>query len=232
MSQVTVVIPLRGVHGGKSRLASLLNPVQRANAIAAMADHVLEAVLASGVAATVLVVTREVDMRRHLRIAPGQVDYILQPDEVVGLNGAIDLGRRRALEGAASRMMVLLADLPCLSAHDVRAFAESDADVSIGTDEAHTGTNALLLNSRSVMTGFQFHFGANSRFHHQVEAARRGLVFETAVLDGIARDLDTPEDWAMLTGDEVHRLVAPRSPGIPVSSIVTDQESAAILEHA
>ncbi|MBA3274151.1 MAG: 2-phospho-L-lactate guanylyltransferase [Chloroflexia bacterium] len=234
MTRTSVVIPIRGLHGGKSRLSTLLNPSERAMLIASMATGVIDAVKESEVAESILVVSREPDLFHHLGASTRDVTLLLQSDQSIGLNQAIDLGRRAALERDAERMLILSADMPLLTARAVSKFLRQDAttDVVLGTDGAGLGTNALVLQGRTVISRFTFHFGVDSRRLHREEAGRIGASYRERCTREIALDLDTPDDWTMLSEEMRRQLliptIAPRQPSIGAARTAP----VAVLERA
>lgn len=200
MTSTTVVIPIRGLRDGKSRLAPHLEPSQRTAVVRGMASRVITAVAASGVADATLVVSGQPDLLDDLPIGSPHVDLLVQPWDAIGLNSALDLGRDEALARNAERLLILSADLPLLTARSVREFVDmaGPAEVVVGVDRTMTGTNALLLRGHCAMSRFAFQFGLGSRRLHRQEAERIGLDPVERHLREIALDLDTPDDWALL----------------------------------
>ncbi len=196
MSDLAVVIPVRGLFHGKSRLAPLLDPDERSRIVAAMANRVLRAVLRFAPGSRVIVVTRDRDTRWLL--TDPRVEIVTQPDTSWGLNAALDVGRAVAVNGNSQRVMMLPADLPLLTPDDLVALVASPIEVTIATDRAGTGTNALLLTGRTAIETFPFHFGDGSRRLHEEGALALGLHSTTVSLPGLQDDLDTPDDWATL----------------------------------
>ncbi len=211
MTRTSVVIPVRGLHGGKSRLSPELHADERSVLIASMATQVIDAVTESGVADSIVVVSREADLLQHLRNAGDRTRLLHQTAHSIGLNAAIDLGRRDALDHHAERVLVLSADLPLLTPAAVTAFVTTDdrIDVLLVTDRAGRGTNALLLRGAGPMSRFRFQFGRESRRLHRAEAARLGVQYLESTIAEFAHDLDTPDDWAMLNGEMRQRLLVP-----------------------
>lgn len=212
MRQFIVIIPIRGLHGGKSRLARQLHADQRADLIASMAAQVIGAVADSGIADAIVVVSREVDLLQQLPVGVERTHLLHQPDHSIGLIAAIDLGRRDAIRRQANNLLVLSADLPLVTPSAVAMFARraEGIDVSLVSDRAGLGTNALLLQGESTVARFGFHFGRDSRNVHRAEALRLGFGHAEQVIDEIALDLDTPDDWAMLNGELRQHLLIPR----------------------
>ena len=212
MTRTSVVIPIRGLHGGKSRLAGQLHADQRSALIASMATRVICAVADAGVADSIVIVSREADLLHHLPVGEVRTHLVHQPDHSIGLNAAIDLGRREAMRWQAESMLVLSADLPELTSSAVALFVRrvAGAAVAVVADRAGLGTNALLLRGASALARFGFHFGHDSRRLHRAESLRLGLDHAEQAIPEIALDLDTPDDWAMLNGDVRHHLLIPR----------------------
>lgn len=213
MTRTSVVIPIRGLHGGKSRLASRLDAEERAALIAAMANQVIAAVTDSGIARSIVVVSREDDLLQQLRVGGKRVALLHQPAHSIGLNAAIDLGRRDAVNRNADRLLVLSADLPLLTAASVVGLARAgdSAGVTLVTDRAGLGTNALMLRGDVAIRRFPFHFGRESRRVHKEAAAHLNVSHFEQVIPEIALDLDTPDDWAMLNEEIRRHLLIPRT---------------------
>jgi 2-phospho-L-lactate guanylyltransferase len=199
-----------------------------------MSRHVIDAVVASAVAESILVVTREPDLLSHIQREQQGVALLHQPGHALGLNAAIDLGRREALARSADRLLVLSADLPLLTSGAVLGFVSdaAAANVVLGTDAAGVGTNALLLAGEPVMSHFAFHFGLDSRRRHRHEAERLGATWRDRCVREIARDLDTPEDWGMLSGEIRHSLLVGRAGGHRPPPGVATPDPVAYLERA
>ncbi len=234
MTRTSAIIPVRGLHGGKSRLAAELHDDERMVLIAAMANRVIGAVTESSIAESIVIVSREADLLRNLRISGNRIRLVHQPAHSIGLNAAIDLGRRDALAREAERVLVLSADLPLLTPAAVVEFAAVDerAGVSVVTDRAGLGTNALLLRGTGTIARFSFRFGRDSRRLHRDEAARLGATYIERAISEIALDLDTPDDWAMLNGEMRQHLLIPRTTFHHSPFGAAGIDPAAILERA
>ncbi|MBA2343789.1 MAG: 2-phospho-L-lactate guanylyltransferase, partial [Rubrobacter sp.] len=121
---------------------------------------------------------------------------LMQEDS--GLNPALEQGRRWAMKGGASDLLVLPADLPLLEPDDVRALldeAEDRQPVSISPDGEGSGTNALLLRPPDALP---FLFGLDSFTRHIQAAEERDLGVRIVERTGLAFDLDTAGDLARL----------------------------------
>jgi 2-phospho-L-lactate guanylyltransferase len=111
-----------------------------------------------------------------------------------GLNPALHAALVQALQGGASRMIVLFADLPLLTSQDIELLAVAPAGtIAMAPDRHGTGTNALSLPLPQAR-GFTFGFGPDSFAKHHAEADRLEIRIEEVHSQGLARDVDMPED--------------------------------------
>lgn len=206
MSGGTVVlVPIRSLTGGKTRLAGALNPEARAALTRNMLTRVVGAALASGVVETVLVISPDPAVLHLAASLNDRVVAVEQDPRAEGLNGAIEQGRSWATAYRAGAFLVLFGDLPLIDADDVKNLVRRDAPVVIAPDRHGAGTNALLLRIGTFERGqepFQFGFGVGSYAHHVDEAHRLGLDVAVSLTPGTALDLDTPDDLAAIFGED------------------------------
>lgn len=204
MSGGTVVlIPIRSLTGGKTRLAGALTPDERASLTRSMLTRVARAAIDSGAVETVLVISPDPAVLRLASDLHERVVALEQRPGVFGLNAAIDQGRDWATAHRAGAFLVLFGDLPLIDADDVRHLVRRDAPVVIAPDRHGAGTNALLLRFGAVdrdLEPFRFGFGVGSYAHHVDEAHRLGLDVAVSLTPGTALDLDTPDDLAAVFG--------------------------------
>jgi 2-phospho-L-lactate guanylyltransferase len=232
VTNTIAIVPVRGLNGGKSRLSPLLDDAERATLIASMARHVVAQVLESSVSSRILLVTRERDLLAMLDMDSPMVEPVLQRHAADGLNAAIDLGRRVGIGHAADRLIVLSGDLPLLQPSELVDACSSTAEVTIAPDRLGTGTNAIVLQGSPALDRYRFHFGELSRGKHMAEAERLGLSATEIRLPGIASDLDTPEDWHMLSVETRQRLITPSAFTRLFALDAIGTNPMAILEHA
>ncbi|MGI9254763.1 MAG: 2-phospho-L-lactate guanylyltransferase [Thermomicrobiales bacterium] len=192
--RLALVVPVRSLSGGKTRLGPDATPELRAALTARMLRHVLAAAVESGSASDILLVSPDPDALAVAREFGPAVTAVVQPVEQQGLNPAIDIGRAAAIAGGANAMMVLFADLPLLQADDVRAIASPTAPLVLAPDRNGTGTNGLRLDLTGPGRDFPFRFGEGSAAAHRAEAAALGLETATVRTPGTTFDLDTPSD--------------------------------------
>jgi 2-phospho-L-lactate guanylyltransferase len=208
--RIVVVIPIRSLRNGKTRLAPVLGPDARAALLRAAAGRVVEATVASGIAESILVVSPDAEALAWAAARGAAVVPLAQPAHHPGLNGSIEAGREWALARGADAILSLFGDLPLLAADDLVSLAAHPEEVVLGADRRGEGTNALLLRLSGRGAEFHFAFGEGSLARHLAEAHRLGLDAAVHEAAGTAFDLDTPVDW----GDYLDLADAPE-PGAP-----------------
>lgn len=191
---LTAIIPLRNREGGKTRLAESFTPVQRECLVRAMAETVLDAVLDSGVVSQIVLVTRDPVFAQEVIGSRTGVRIVHQPARFPGLSGALDFGRESA---TSTSILILFADLPMITADDIRSVAASESRVVLLPDRHQDGTNGVLVR-HDPDAEFQFRFGESSFSKHLLETDR--LWWDRSVIErnGTATDLDTVTDWLEL----------------------------------
>ena len=184
---VRALVPVRS--GGKSRLAGVLDPIDRDRLVQLMLENVIRALKESGVIASACVLCDDA------RFVPVGCEWT--GDSGFGLNAALKAAVQRIVRRECTdRLLIVAADLPFVSAEDVRQLVAGDSDaVVIASDAAGTGTNAMLLAPPDVI-GPQF--GVGSCGVHLAAALRAGVHGTARVLEGFAYDIDEPRDLSRL----------------------------------
>jgi len=195
MERCWVVIPLKAGAACKTRLADVLDAPARAALAAALAAHVVAvAAEAAGLAHVRLLGLGRDALPRDLAVLE---------DPGGGLNAALASARRAALRAGADRVLFLMADLPFVTADDVRMLLDTAPGVvAIAPDSAGQGTNTLSLPLPQAMD-FGLHYGPASFSKHRAEAARLGLPAVSVRTPGLGFDIDEPADlarWRTETG--------------------------------
>jgi 2-phospho-L-lactate guanylyltransferase len=173
----TAVVPFKGRDQRKTRLRSRLSAEQ----CQLLTDNLFEHLVA---------VLSEV---------PGLSDIALLSDvRPIGWKGQFISDEGRGLNGELSalvislrptRLVVVHADLPLVSADDIAVLvAEDSYPCAIAPDRNGTGTNALALTRPR---GFHFAFGQGS-FAKHLDAAKGGARIVSRL--GLGLDIDTEED--------------------------------------
>jgi 2-phospho-L-lactate guanylyltransferase len=193
-----VVLPVRGIAEGKSRLAAALDAEARAQLNRQLLAHTLNALAEwRGDLSRCVVVS---SCRETLATA-GRVGAVALDEGPAarGLNAAAAHGAVYAGSRDARQALVLACDLPYLNADALTALAqaaESARHMVIAPDRHGTGTNALLA---SVEESSEFRFGERSCAAHLALAAERGWRAALCRRPELEFDLDTAEDLARWT---------------------------------
>ena len=211
MSAVTAVVPLRGSHGSKTRLAGMLTATARSALVAALARHVVGTLVETDAVSRILVVTEDPVFARS--VVPGaarRVHVLQQPPACTGLNAAVGFATQTALAEGAHRLLVVHADLAALTTDDVVALLAQSSAITLAPDRPRGGTNALVLSA--AVSAFTFRFGTDSFRAHHDEATKLGVEPAVVLRAGTVHDLDTVDDWTALP-PRVRRRLADAVPG-------------------
>ena len=183
------VVPIKKLEDAKSRLAERLTPPERRCLVLNLLRHVLMALQESSLVHEIIVVTPDPGVLREVELLGA--NGILQTG--VGLNAAIRLGREHALRCEATTMLVLLPDLPLLTATDIDALvgAADEGMVILAPDRHGSGTNAIVLHPPDAIDPA---FGINSLCTHRAAAREKRLLLREHQSIGTGFDLDTGAD--------------------------------------
>ena len=181
-----VVIPAKNPAEAKGRLAATVAADRRRDLALAMLKRALKAAGEAGASGGIVVVGS---------LPPGLSDsavVIAEPGG--GLNAAVTHARTVIAQRGGSRIVTLAADLPSVTADDVRALCQLPAGiVGLAPDHHGTGTNALSLPLPEALD-FAYAYGPGSCARHLAEARRLGLDCRLIETPGLARDIDEPAD--------------------------------------
>jgi 2-phospho-L-lactate guanylyltransferase len=201
LAPLHVVVPVRGLHDGKSRLAQAFSPRERERLIAGLLRRTLDVLSAWPPAAAVHVVSRDPELLRAAVTSGASAVAESAPD----LNAALRDGRRAALAMGARALLCLPADLPVLTVEALdRLLDAADAALAAGAGrpvaviapaDAGGGTNALLLAPPDAI---ELAFGPASLAAHLRAAAEAEASVQLVVEPGLGFDLDTPTDLVRL----------------------------------
>lgn len=113
-----------------------------------------------------------------------------------GINGAADIAAGWA--HGASSLLIVHADIPTLVDAEISALLEqSMLNAVVIAESIDGGTNALLVTPPDAIA---FRFGRGSAAAHEAEARNTGVSSVRMMLRFLSRDLDTPDDFADLSG--------------------------------
>ena len=177
-----VVVPVRGFLNGKQRLGVLLDPKERAELLAGMADRVAAA---AGVRPVAVVTSAPevMEWANHRRLVvlpdPGRLDDAAH----AGVAWARALG--------LDRVVIAHADLPF--AEDLGVVTADGARPVTVVVPCHRDDGTPVL-SVPVAADFRFSYGPGSFRRHAAEARRLGLGWRVVRDPRLSRDVDRPED--------------------------------------
>ena len=205
MDPTVALVPLRAPGEGKSRLAAVLDPEQRAALAVAMLADVTAAVTAAGLDEVIVVAGGSRGAAAGVALG---LPVLLDPPGCRGLDDALAAATRRV--GTHRDLLVVAADLPRLRPGDVLAVLEPDVEVVIAPTAAG-GTGALLRRPAAVIGTA---FGPGSAVAHRALALAAGARVAHVDRDGIHHDVDTFTDLAALHHVELGAHTAAVLPGL------------------
>jgi 2-phospho-L-lactate guanylyltransferase len=200
LSSVHVVVPLRGIESGKSRLGQALDAEEREALVLGLLGRTLDVLAAWPQAQRVYLVTGDADTADLARRAQPTLTILNEPRDG-GLNGALRAARDAAVDLGATAVLMLPADLPLLDvtaldrlldgADAALAAGNGHALVVVAPADARGGTNALLVSPPNLI---EPSFGESSLAAHLLAASRADATVQLVIDPALGFDLDTPDD--------------------------------------
>lgn len=196
MTETGVVIPFKGA-SRKTRLSTVLSQARRKEFTLLMLGEVLDAVAGTGLVAACYVVSPD---QNALELARSRGANAVKEAANRGVDTAVTRGMRAA---GAEEILVIPADLPLLSSHDLEramALKSEAADVVISPSQAFDGTNLLFFSNAKPI---RLSYDRDSFWNHLENAAlmKRSLAVYTGM--GVLFDVDTARDLWKLAGAEI-----------------------------
>lgn len=190
---IWAIIPVKPLLMSKSRLAQVLSAEARAELMREFLTRMLAELQQVSELAQILLVSSDPTVAAVTR----RFGVLLLAEErPLGLNTAVTQASHQAAAHGAAGVLILPADLPFLTAVDVRhLLAQRTGDAPmlvICSDNRGSGTNALFL---SPPAPFTFQYGPGSFQKHLHEGGRRQMVCQVVQRPGMQFDLDTENDW-------------------------------------
>ncbi|MCI0519921.1 MAG: 2-phospho-L-lactate guanylyltransferase [Chloroflexi bacterium] len=185
------IVPVKPLRRGKSRLAGVLSEDERAGLNSQLLAHTVKTLTSMREIEHVLVISRDPEA---LAIARECGARTVQENGAPQLNVALARATIVAQNYTTRGVLIVPADLPLLTAEDVRAMlerAKSPPVVVVAPDRRRQGTNALLVNPIGLI---EYEFGPGSFDRHCQRAAKAGARLEICELPSLALDVDLPED--------------------------------------
>jgi 2-phospho-L-lactate/phosphoenolpyruvate guanylyltransferase len=189
-----VIVPVKPLRLGKSRLSGVLSDDERAVLNRMFLEQTLDILRTNPAIAQTLVVSRD---PAALAIAREFGARTVLEDGTPNLNGALNRATM-LIKRYAARVLVLPADLPLLTQIDLNALFDHVCEgpyVVITPDRHELGTNALLMSPGGLIP---YDFGIGSFARHCESAKKAGAKLEIVRNAHIELDLDTPDDLALL----------------------------------
>ena len=192
---IWAIVPVKPLRLGKSRLSGVLNDDERAVLNRTFLEQTLDTLRHTSEISQTLVVSRD---PAALAIARQYGARTVLEDGTPDLNSALTRATLLARNYATRGVLVLPADLPCLTKEDVLSFLSfmhEAPSVVISPDRRDNGTNALLMAPGGLI---KYDFGPGSFARHCAQALEKGARLEVVRNPNITLDLDTPDDLDML----------------------------------
>ncbi|PEQ11874.1 2-phospho-L-lactate guanylyltransferase [Novosphingobium sp. PC22D] len=181
------VVPAKPASRAKSRLSGVLSPAERARLAADMLAHVVATARAYDAIDAVLVIGGS---------APQGDGVEWAEDPGGGLNVALQWALDQVAHRGGGRVVTLAGDLPLLTQADLIRLIDLPRDtIGVAPDRHGTGTNALSLPLPGA-DRFRFAYGSGSFARHRSEARRIGYNACAILGNGLAKDIDEPDDLA------------------------------------
>jgi 2-phospho-L-lactate/phosphoenolpyruvate guanylyltransferase len=177
-----VVIPVKAFGQAKNRLATALDPSERADLARSMATRVVRA----AEPLPVTVVCDDEEVASWARSVGAEVGWTPGLDLSEAVSGTV---RRLAREGV-ERVVVAHGDLPFASDLDLLAWVAPYVVILV-PDRHGRGTNVV---SAPTAADFGFSYGAGSLERHRAEVERLGLVLRIVHSERLGWDVDEPAD--------------------------------------
>ena len=206
MNGLWIVVPMRGVALGKTRLSGTLDAAARARLNRWLFARTLDVIRDwRGDLTQCVVVSRCAEVFEMASSKGASV--VCEADVRSDQNRAASAGGEYALQYNARKLVLLPGDLPDMTADALNALmedAERDRHMTLAPDTAGTGTNAVVLDAHAHD---RLCFGERSFPRYLAWAAREGWSVTVCTRPELTFDLDTPADWDAWTARTTHASV-------------------------
>jgi 2-phospho-L-lactate guanylyltransferase len=187
-ANIHAIVPLNVPNGSKKRLSRLLDVNQRARLTITMLINVLSALKQSTSVRSVTVVCAD---REIQAVVEGYGAAFLLEARRRGLNLALAFAMRKV--PSDSSVLIIHADLPLLTSHDVDNLVRraGNCSLALGPSKDGTGTNAILMRRPNMIP---LAFGKSSFHRHYALARKMKLALRVVRIHGVAFDVDDEQD--------------------------------------
>lgn len=194
--KTVVAMTMKDASEAKTRLAVALSPPSRMRLALSLFTSSHEFFEKHLPAFTRLVVTPS---NKIAQLAAAAGAEVLKEDSAAGLNVAAARASHWAHRAGFDRLLLVPADIPVWLRGEVDMLLQHGNCATVTIARAHDGgTNALLIDLRRVKH-FEFQYGIDSAKRHQQWCRAAGISCTIANLPFISRDVDTPEDYLLLS---------------------------------
>lgn len=185
-----LLIPIKSLEVGKSRLAPVLNDRARRHLNEFCLRHIVQVAKEFPGSHRTAIIS---ECEGVLCLAKSLGIRTIRQTGEPGLNRAAAQGVDELRARGAHAILIIASDLPMIRASDLHEIITRGREhrIVICPDKHYTGTNAVFL---SAGTSLAFHFGAASFDKHCREAQRSGITPLVHFNRQIAMDIDVPAD--------------------------------------
>lgn len=202
------IVPIKPLRRGKSRLSGVLSLEARTALNHYLLSNTLETLASVPEIEHSLVISRDPEA---LTIAREYGARTVQEHGSPNLNLALTRATMVALSHSVHGVIIVPADLPLLTAEDIREVVKRGIDppvVVITPDRHHQGTNALLTSPPGLI---RYEYGPGSFQKHCLQAEKAGARLEICERGAVALDIDFPEDlelagYELMDADKLNPL--------------------------
>ena len=195
-NKTSILIPMRSINQGKTRLSNFLSPDKREKLIRLLFTQLLTKLKILKIDfplifSDVLVITPCAEVEK---ISKDFDVLVLKEKNITGLNSALKSGVCWSSDNLYDSSLIIPGDIIDPKTEDIKKILEigkRSRNSMIICPSTDFGTNALFL---SLPTKLNFKFGLNSFFEHQKEAEKISIKPIIAPLDSLKDDLDTGKD--------------------------------------
>ena len=195
-SKTSILIPMRSLDQGKSRLSNLLSSNKREKLIKLLFTQLLKKLKTlknqfPHIFSDILVIT---PCEKVEKISKDFNVLVFREQSLNGLNSAVKKGICWSSENLYDSSLILPGDIIDPETEDIKKILDmgrKSRNSMVICPSTDFGTNALFL---SLPTKLNFKFGPNSFFEHQKEAKKISIRSIIAPVDSLKDDLDTGKD--------------------------------------
>jgi 2-phospho-L-lactate guanylyltransferase len=184
---LAVIVPVKGLGSGKSRLDEILAGPERAALNRAFLMRTLDVVARFDRGGRCIVVSSDDDVL-EIACARGAAGV---RERAADLNAAIADAVSHAESLGTRDILVISVDLPRLEVEDLESMSLG-AGIALAPDRGGRGTNAIYLPDGARLS---FAYGEGSFASHLASARATGRPVRIVRRPGLAFDVDTPEDY-------------------------------------